>query len=39
MSQENALRILDALKESEKQLQDLRRPPVQSRAQEVDKDW
>jgi Ca-activated chloride channel family protein len=39
MSKENALRILDALMEGEKQLQDLRRPPVESDSAEVLKDW
>ncbi|MBU9889343.1 MAG: VWA domain-containing protein [Candidatus Omnitrophica bacterium] len=39
MSQENALNILDALKESEKELQDLRRPPVNRNPPVVEKDW
>ncbi len=43
MSKENALRILDALKEGEKGLQDMRRPPLQqeSEAKEREplKDW
>ena len=39
MSKENALNILDALKESEKELQDLRRPPVNKNPPQVDKDW
>lgn len=39
MSQENALNILDALKESEKELQDLRRPPVNRNPPQVEKDW
>lgn len=39
MSMENALNILDALKESEKELQDLRRPPVNRNPPPVEKDW
>lgn len=39
MSKENALRILDALMESEKELQDVRRPPVESGSSEPLKDW
>lgn len=39
MTQESALRILDALRNTEKQLQDLRRPPLQPGSREVDKDW
>ncbi len=39
MSKENALNILDALKDSEKELQDLRRPPVNKNPPPVDKDW
>lgn len=40
MTMENALRILDALREGERELQDLRRPPVDRRQQaEVLKDW
>lgn len=39
MSQENALRILEALREGEKKLQDLRRPPTHPDSQEVEKDW
>jgi hypothetical protein len=39
MSQENALRILDALMESEKQLQDLRRPQAEPGSGEPLKDW
>ena len=39
MSKENAMRILDALREGEKELQDLRRPPVQPKSQEPLKDW
>ena len=39
MSKENALRILDALREGEQQLQDLRRPPSESEPTEVAKDW
>lgn len=43
MSKENALRILDALKEGEKELQDMRRPPVQPESESKErgplKDW
>ena len=39
MSMDNALNILDAMKESEKELQDLRRPPVNKNPPAVDKDW
>ncbi|MFH0986329.1 MAG: tetratricopeptide repeat protein [Candidatus Omnitrophota bacterium] len=39
MSMDNALNLLDALKESEKELQDLRRPPVNKNPPVVDKDW
>lgn len=39
MSMENALNILDALRESEKELQDLRRPPVNKNPPPVEKDW
>ena len=39
MSMDNALNILDALKESEKELQDLRRPPVNKNPPPVEKDW
>jgi len=39
MSMGNALNLLDALKESEKELQDLRRPPVNKNPPPVDKDW
>ncbi|OQA56975.1 MAG: translation initiation factor IF-2 [Candidatus Omnitrophica bacterium ADurb.Bin277] len=39
MSKENALQILDALKDSEKELQDLRRPVVNKNPPFVDKDW
>lgn len=39
MSKEDALRILEVLKEGEKELQDLRRPPVHSDSREVLKDW
>lgn len=39
MNLENALQILDALKESEKDLQDLRRPPVPAQPRTVEKDW
>ncbi len=39
MSMENALNLLDAMKESEKELQDLRRPPVNKNPAPVEKDW
>lgn len=39
MSMDNALNLLDAMKESEKELQDLRRPPVNKNPPPVDKDW
>ena len=39
MSMDNAQNLLDALKESEKELQDLRRPPVNKNPPPVDKDW
>lgn len=39
MSKENALRVLEALQDGEKKLQDLRRPPAESGAKEVLKDW
>lgn len=39
MSIENALQLLDALKESEKELQDLRRPPPPQSTPQVAKDW
>lgn len=39
MSKENALNLLDALKESEKELQNLRRPPVNRNQPLVEKDW
>ena len=39
MSLENAVRILDALRQGEKELQDLRRPAVRSEPREVLKDW
>ncbi|MFA5168355.1 MAG: VWA domain-containing protein [Candidatus Omnitrophota bacterium] len=39
MSMDNALNLLDALKESEKELQDLRRPPVNKNPPPVEKDW
>ena len=39
MTKENALRILDALKEGDKQLQDVRRPMNRSDNREVLKDW
>ncbi len=39
MSMDNALNLLDALKESEKELQDLRRPPVNKNPPEIEKDW
>ncbi|MDP3920834.1 MAG: tetratricopeptide repeat protein [Candidatus Omnitrophota bacterium] len=39
MSMDNALRLLDALKDAEKDLQDLRRPPTKSAPISVEKDW
>ncbi len=39
MGMENALQILDAMKEGEKELQDLRRPPANREPSQVDKDW
>lgn len=39
MSMDNALNLLDALKESERELKDLRRPQVNKNAPPVDKDW
>lgn len=39
MTKDNALRILDALREGEKELQDLRRPPVDRNPPQVLKDW
>ena len=39
MSMDNALNLLDALKDSEKELQDLRRPPVNKNPAPVEKDW
>ena len=39
MSEANALRLLNALMESAKELQDLRRPPVRPQDHEVQKDW
>lgn len=39
MRMPEALRILDALKDSEKELQDLRKPPVSPHAEHVGKDW
>ena len=39
MSMDNALNLLDALKDSEKELQDLRRPPVNRNPPPVEKDW
>lgn len=39
MGQENAIRILDALREGDRQLQDLRRPPLKPGSKEVAKDW
>ncbi len=39
MTQENARQILDILKEGEKQLQDVRRPPAPPETREVTKDW
>jgi len=39
MTMDNALRILDALKETERELQDLRRPPLSKETPQVLKDW
>ena len=39
MSMDNAMNLLDALKESETELQDLRRPPVNKNPPPVEKDW
>ena len=39
MSKENALNLLEAMKDSEKELQDLRRPAVNKNAPPVEKDW
>lgn len=39
MPKEQALHILDALNESEKQLQDVRRPKAESQERQIDKDW
>ena len=39
MSMDNALQILDALKDGEKELQDLRRPPLKRDQAQVLKDW
>ncbi|MSR76962.1 MAG: VWA domain-containing protein [Candidatus Omnitrophica bacterium] len=39
MSLNDALRLLEALKDSEKDLQDLRRPPIPERPRQVEKDW
>ena len=39
MKMENALQILDALKEGEKDMQDLRRPPAERKDVPVLKDW
>ncbi len=39
MSKENALRILEALGDSEKEFNDLRRPPLHKDRPPVDKDW
>lgn len=39
MTMDNALRILDALKEGEKELQDLRRPPTTKNPAVILKDW
>jgi Ca-activated chloride channel homolog len=39
MTLENALQILDAMKDSEKELQDLRRPPLSRNQPQVAKDW
>lgn len=39
MSLDNALQILDALKDSEKELQDLRKPAPPARPRVIEKDW
>jgi Ca-activated chloride channel family protein len=39
MSKENALNLLEAMKDSEKELQDLRRPALNKNAPPVEKDW
>ncbi len=39
MSINEALKILEAMKDSEKDLQDLRKPPVKNRPKYVEKDW
>lgn len=39
MSLNEALRILEAMKDSEKDLQDLRKPPIKGRPRMVEKDW
>lgn len=39
MTKDNALRILDAMKESEQELQDLRRPPAEHKDMPPAKDW
>ncbi len=39
MSKESALRLLNALQEGEKELQDLRQPPVPPESYEAVKDW
>ncbi len=39
MTKENALRMLDAMKDGEKDLQDLRRPPSEHKEVPPEKDW
>lgn len=39
MTKQDALRVLDALMDSEKEFQDLRRPPQQRQERTVEKDW
>ncbi|MBI3306229.1 MAG: VWA domain-containing protein [Candidatus Omnitrophica bacterium] len=39
MTMPEALRVLDALKDSEKELQDLRKPPANPQGERVGKDW
>ena len=39
MTKQNALQVLDALMESEKEFQDLRRPPKPPQDRVVLKDW
>lgn len=39
MNMQSAMQLLEALREGEKKLQDLRRPPVRNEGREVWKDW